>query len=327
MIKVHEPTTLPQVEPENSIEDTKVQEVSSTASDDPVGIGAEEITSPFTDDGNQAPEKKYDDPKYVRVLKALDELGFYGSKFLGAEGYIIPQNPDYEVANLICPNLEDGFSINIRGGHAKTGLAAQYASEITSLLDVVEQLNGILADATDAATKDRHVSEAEIIQIESQLNESVIQSGDSNFGKPGTYVLFRNGVDKTLRGLISFSDHYQGADIYKNSENPLPTKKYLVKVKNPLMVTGQTSVGAFRAAYKMIMGKEVNLDRPNKTINDMWRAADKIMAAALKKAGYDALIYKVPNANEVLVVGTDISKVPAISEYTESVKNIANSTE
>lgn len=338
------------------------------------------LTSPFTDDGNQAPTDKYDDPKYTRVLRALDELGFYGSKFLGAEGYVIPYNPDYEVANLICPNLKDGFSINIRGGHAKTGLAAQYASEITSLLDIVDQLNSILADATDASTKDRHVNESTKYRIEmndsegqisglinyvkdtaalghsfnvvvdpgdseyerkfyidgdgsdhiidfKELNESVIQSGDQNFGKPGTYILFRNGVDKTLRGLISFSDHYQGADIYKNSENPLPTKKYLVKVKNPLMVAGQTSVGAFRAAYQMIMGKEVNLDRPNKTINDMWRAADKRMAAALKKAGYDALIYKVPNANEVLVVGTDISKVPAISEYTESVKNIANSAE
>ena len=76
-----------------------------------------------------------------------------------------------------------------------------------------------------------------------------------------------------------------------------------------------------------IIGKEVNLDDPNKTINDMWRAADKQMAAELAKDGYDALIYKVPNANEVLVVGTDISKIPAISEYTESVKNVANTSD
>ena len=327
MIIVNESTLPAQVEPEGSIEVSNLPDTFQTVPDEYTGGEAKELDSPFTDDGNNAPEEKYDDPKYANVLKALDELGFYGSKFLGADGYLIPFNPDYGLVSLICPNLKDGFSMNIRGGHAKAGSAAQYASEITSLIEIVDQLNALLAGATDVTTMDRHVSEAEIIQIQNQLNESVISSGDQNFGQPGTYVLFRNGVDKTLRGLISFSDHFQGADQYKNRDNPLPTKKYLVKIKNPLVVSGQTSVGAFRAAYRMILGKEVNLERPNKTINDMWRAADKKMAAALKKAGYDALIYKVPNVNEVLVVGTDINKVPAISEYTESVKNIANSSE
>ena len=289
------------------------------------------ITSPFTDDNNQSLtsdyEEKYDDPKYTAVLRALNELGFYGSKFLGAMGYFIPFNPDYELVSLICPSLEGGFLISIEGGHAKAGLAAQYASELNSLIEIVDQLNALLAGATDASTMDRHVSEAEIIQIQNQINESVISSGDQDFGQPGNYILFRNGVDKTLRGLISFSDHFQGADEYKDGENPLPTKKYLVKIKNPLLVNAQTSLGAFRKAYKMILGKEVNLDDQNRTINDMWRTADKEISAALEKDGYDALIYKVPNGNEVLVVGTDIAKLPAISEYTESAKNIANSTE
>ena len=39
---------------------------------------------------------------------------------------------------------------------------------------------------------------------------------------------------------------------------------------------------------------------------------------------FDALIYKVPNCNEVLVVGTDLTKVPFISEYTESTRNIVD---
>lgn len=340
---------------------------------------SESMMDSENDQGNEmhTEDKKYDDPKYTNVLKALIELGFYGSKFLGASGYYIPSNPDYQMTHLICQNPDDGFKINIRGGHVGVGDAAQYSSEILSLTEIVDQLNAILADATTADTKDRHVNEstkyrmeisdpdgkiAELIDYIKQtahaghgfpvvvdpddkdyrkefyidgdgsaqiidfkeLNESVIEAGSTEFGKPGTYLLFRNGVDKTLRGLISFSDHYQGADIYKNKENPLPTKKYLVKIKNPLVINGQTSVGAFRTAYRTILGKEVNLDNPKKTINDMWRAADKKMAAGLTKAGYDALIYKVPNVNEVLVVGTDISKIPAISEYTESVKNIAN---
>ena len=327
MIIVNESALPTQVEPEGSIEVNKLPDTFQTVPDEYAGGEAKELDSPFTDNGNNAPKQKYDDPKYANVLKALDELGFYGSKFLGANGYLIPFNPDYGLVSLICPNLKDGFTMNIRGGHAKAGSAAQYVSEINSLIEIVDQLNALLAGATDVTTMDRHISEAEIIQIQNQLNESVISSGDQNFGQPGTYVLFRNGVDKTLRGLISFSDHFQGADEYKNKENPLPTKKYLVKIKNPLVVNAQTSLGAFRLAYKMTLGKEVNLDDPNKTINDMWRAADKEMAAALEKDGYDALIYKVPSGNEVLVVGTDITKLPAISEYTESVKNIANSTE
>lgn len=313
------------VEPEESVPVSMMQDIPST-DEYPMSAEADVVSDPAKL-ADKKSEEKYDDPKYATVLKALDELGFYDSKFLGASGYVIPFNPDYELVSLICPNLKDGFLMNIKGGHAKAGSAAQYASEINSLIEIVDQLNALLAGATDVSTMDRHVSEAEIIQIQNQLNESVISSGDQNFGQPGTYVLFRNGVDKTLRGLISFSDHFQGADEYKNKENPLPTKKYLVKIKNPLVVNAQTSLGAFRIAYKMTLGKEVNLDDPNKTINDMWRAADKEMAAALEKDGYDALIYKVPSGNEVLVVGTDITKLPAISEYTESVKNIANSTE
>ena len=348
--------------------------------DETPSMGGDNVVGNLEEPQNNEPKEDYHDPKYLNVLKALDELGFIGSKFLGDQGYYIPVNPDYPHVRLICQSVKDGFAVNIRGCIANPASAIEYAGELTSVGQIADQLNFILSGATDASTKDRHVNEStkyimEVSDSEgtiknlityvkelasighsfpvevdpgdkerakhfyidgdgadriidfSEMNESVIQSGDAEFGKPGTYILFRNGVDKTLRGLISFADHFQGADIYKNQENPLPTKKYLVKIENPLVINAQTSVGAFRTAYKTIMGKEVNLDKPNKTINDMWRAADKQMAAGLKKAGYDALIYKVPNANEVLVVGTDISKIPAISEYTESVKNVANTSD
>lgn len=256
------------------------------------------------------PQADYSDPKYVAVLNALTDAGYPGSKFLGSQGYYVPSDDQY--VRLVCSNLEDGFKLNICGGIYSSGPAAEMIGKLNKMTPIIDKLNFILSGATDADTKDRHI------------NESIIQIGDAEFGKAGSYILYRNGVDQTQRGLISFADHFQGAECYKNPENPLPTKKYLVTLSNPFAVSAQNSYDAMRSAYKALTGKDASINPEETKVNDAWRDLDKEMSGALADQGYDALIYKVPSCNEVLVVGTDLAKIPSISEYAESTKNIVD---
>lgn len=253
---------------------------------------------------------KYSNPKYLRVITALDELGFKGCKFLGDQGYYIPDNTQQDLCKLICTDPDKGFFLNIRGGHAYTTSVVRYINSIMSLQNIADQLNMILADATNTSSMNKHVSES--------IDSEFIQSGNPNFGAPGTYIVYRNGLDTTKRGLISFADTYQGADKYKSADNPLPTKRYLVKVSNPLVVSAQTSVVAMSRAYAQLTGKPIDFTDPSKNIIQMWRTADSVMAEELRKQGYDSLIYLIPNRNEVLVVGNSIPDTPSITEYTES---------
>lgn len=276
--------------------------------EDANGMTNVEPTPPAAVDNE--PQADCSDPKYVAVLNALADAGYPGSKFLGSHGYYVPSDDQY--VKLVCSNLEDGFKLNICGGIYSSGPAAEMIGKLNAMTPIIDKLNFILSGATDADTKDRHI------------NESIIQLGDADFGKAGSYLLYRNGVDQTQRGLISFADHFQGAECYKSTENPLPTKKYLVTLKNPLVVAAQNSYEAMKSAYKSLTGKDVSIDPEKQKVNDAWRDLDKEMAGALADQGYDALIYKVPNCNEVLVVGTDLTKVPFISEYTESTRNIVD---
>lgn len=288
-----------------------IKPVNSTA----VNESTEDINGMTTVDSTPAavdnePQADYSDPKYVAVLNALTDAGYPGSKFLGSQGYYVPSGDQY--VKLVCSNLEDGFKLNICGGIYSSGPAAEMIGKLNAMTPIIDKLNFILSGATDADTKDRHI------------NESIIQLGDADFGKAGSYLLYRNGVDQTQRGLISFADHFQGAECYKSTENPLPTKKYLVTLKNPFVVAAQNSYEAMKSAYKSLTGKDVSIDPEKQKVNDAWRDLDKEMAGALANQGYDALIYKVPSCNEVLVVGTDLTKIPAISEYAESTKNIVD---
>lgn len=257
---------------------------------------------------NEEESVKWDDPKYRRVRDALIELGFNGTKFIGRHGYQIPDENSY--CNLVCSSPKNGFHVRVVMTIATPGEATELAGYLNQYAEMANQLNAILADATTADTKDRHV------------NESLIQVNDPEYGKPGTYIVYRNGGTKTQRGFISFSSHKAEADKFQNPDDPKPTKCYLVDIKNPFVVSGQTSLGAFRNAYHQLTGKGINLCVPDKKINDAWRDHDKEMADMATKAGYDSIIYLVPNATEVLVLGTDMDKIPAISDYSESGRHV-----
>ena len=152
-----------------------------------------------------------------------------------------------------------------------------------------------------------------------RINESsgIIESGSQEFGKPGTYIVYRNGSHQTKRGFISFSDTSAGADKY--AKDGSKTEKFSVTINNPYVSKGNTSIEAFKSAYKDLLGSEPEIDPNKEKINDTWRKCDSAMAKYLLVKGYDSLIYLVPQANEVNVIGADIDKMPNINEFHESV--------
>ena len=111
-----------------------------------------------------------------------------------------------------------------------------------------------------------------------RINESsgIIESGSQEFGKPGTYIVYRNGSHQTKRGFISFSDTSAGADKY--AKDGSKTEKFSVTINNPYVSKGNTSLEAFKSAYKDLLGSEPEIDPNKEKINDTWRKCDSARA-------------------------------------------------
>lgn len=254
-------------------------------------------------------ELDYTDPKYQKIVKYLNDNGYPGSKFLGKMGFYIPQHTSY--VSIVFDNIFSECSIMTSRFRLNPASATEYMAELAQVVEVVEQVNAILADATDGETKDRHVSES----VEG--NSEIIESGNQNFGKPGTYLVYRNGEHQTKRGFISFADTKAGADKY--AQDGRKTEKFVVTISNPYVSKGDSSYEAFATAYKDLVGTDPVIDPSIEKINDAWRKYDAEIAKSLADRGYDSLIYIVPQNNEVNVLGADIDKMPNINEYNESV--------
>ena len=116
-----------------------------------------------------------------------------------------------------------------------------------------------------------------------------ITYNSSEFGKPGRYVMYRQG-NLGNSSMLFFAPKKEGADLYA-SGRPLgdegPTGRYEVDIKNPLIIEGNGDVECINKAYKAL-----HPDKP-KTINtaSQWKSADSANASALSKSPYDAIIY------------------------------------
>ena len=177
-------------------------------------------------DAAKEPTIDYTDPKYQKVLEYLNSHGYPGSKFLGRSGYYIPQNTSY--ADIIIDDIATECSILTKQYRLNPASATELMGELTKLIPIVDDINAILADATNNDTKDRHVNESAL------TDSKIIELGNQNFGKPGTYILYRNGEHQTKRGFISFAADKAVADRY--SKNGRQTEKFAVTIKNPYVV-------------------------------------------------------------------------------------------
>lgn len=287
------PASAPQAVPVDLMQDTPKEFVNPEE-------GSVEAESPDR-------EIEYDDPKYQKVLDYLIQHGYQDAKFLGKMGFYIPANTSY--AKLVLDDIFCECSVMASRMRLSPASAIEYAAELTKLSDEANDINAILADATDAGTKDRHVDE-------SCSSQELIQTGSQKFGSAGTYLLYRNGSHQTSRGFIGFTDTKLKADRY--GKNGSETETFVVTINDPYVSQADTSKEAFINAYSALLGKDPEFPE-NAKINDAWRAMDKEMADELTKLGHDSLIYLVPQNNEVNVLGSDIDKMPSINKYDESV--------
>lgn len=119
--------------------------------------------------------------------------------------------------------------------------------------------------------------------------------------EPGEYTVYRAGGDDP--GIMFCGSEFRDANNYAQTpwsindgesksqeyiKERIAVRSYTVDVKKPFVSENM------RDAYKELFGKEVSLDPNNAqrkkgiAVGDLWVAADRKIAAALKKKGYDA---------------------------------------
>lgn len=138
-------------------------------------------------------------------------------------------------------------------------------------------------------------------------SSGLLTDESSDFGKPGTYELYRAGELDAPNGMIFLSaslgesnDYAQ----YRTITNPDGSKRldplssierYKLDIKNPLVVSEDTDRNNLVAAWKALHpGQDPKLKTSGMPARK-WQQMDRQNAKALENSDYDAIIYKKPN--------------------------------
>lgn len=149
------------------------------------------------------------------------------------------------------------------------------------------------------------------------LKPGKITYESDDFGKPGTYVVYRNGhIQK--KGMIFTAPKKENADSYATSNGGSAdrlTQEYEIKLNKPLVINGVTDGDCLRQAYQTL--------NPGKTIkggitSSKWIAADKANARALDNStDYDSIVYMVNGKpQEIQISAKRASELTQTAEYT-----------
>ena len=143
-----------------------------------------------------------------------------------------------------------------------------------------------------------------------KMEEGFINKSSPDFGKPGTYVMYRSGaIGKG--GMLFFSPDKAGADQYADLHDN-KTGQYTVEIKNPLVITGETDPQCVRRAWEALHpGKKAKSPDGSK-----WVTMDKQNASALSKSEYDAIIYKIGDEpHEIQIPARQAKRLSKIATY------------
>lgn len=132
-------------------------------------------------------------------------------------------------------------------------------------------------------------------------------------GEPHTFEVYRAGdLEGKATGAVYFAMSKHHAEEYRSGSfsaggkvwrySKREVNKYKISVKKPLVVSASDDAEAAEIAFKTLFGKNVKLTDVNKALklnykftggaNNTYIFLDMANTAALKKAGYDSLIYK-----------------------------------
>lgn len=116
-----------------------------------------------------------------------------------------------------------------------------------------------------------------------------------DFGKPGTYELYRAGELNAPNGMIFLSASLGESMEYGSAGNHSTVERYQIDVKNPLVVSEDSDRNNLIAAWKALHPGEDPKVKTSGMPAKKWQQMDKQNAKALEKSDYDAIIYKKPN--------------------------------
>lgn len=135
-----------------------------------------------------------------------------------------------------------------------------------------------------------------------------------DFGKPGTYVVYRNGAIGTS-GMLFFAPKKETADTYASNHGDGNTSEYEVTVKNPLVVRGAGDGNCLYQAYNTL---HPGAPMKGELTSSKWMKADKANAAKIGPGKeYDAIIYIVNGKpKEFQIPAKSASTLKRTGEYT-----------
>lgn len=146
------------------------------------------------------------------------------------------------------------------------------------------------------------------------LKPGKITYESEDFGKPGVYVVYRNG-DIGKSGMLFFAPLKEAADTYANMHGDGNTGEYEVQIKNPLVINGVSDAQCVSQAYKTL-----NPDKPMKgpMTQAKWVKADKANAAKIGEGKeYDAILYVIDGKPaELQIPAKSAPKFQKTGEYT-----------
>lgn len=125
---------------------------------------------------------------------------------------------------------------------------------------------------------------------EEEKSSNLIKDEDENFGKAGTYQLYRAGNLSAPNGMIFLTPSIKEATYYADEDTNEKFDKYHLEIKNPLIIEADSDIGAARKAYKELHGKDFNA---KELTSKAWQRLDKANASALMKSEYDSIMYKI----------------------------------
>lgn len=124
----------------------------------------------------------------------------------------------------------------------------------------------------------------------SGMQGGLLTNKSPDFGRPGTYELYRTGDLTAPNGMIFLSASALESTGYQHDRVSL--EQYQIDIKNPLVVSEDTDRNNVIAAWKALHPGEDPKIKTSGLPARKWQQMDKQNAKALEKSDYDAIIYK-----------------------------------
>lgn len=156
----------------------------------------------------------------------------------------------------------------------------------------------------------------------SNSGSSLVTEYSSDYGKPGTYELYRVGNLDAPNGMIFLSASPDETALYSfgrdksTGKNADSFEQYQLKIKNPLVVEEGSDRDNVIAAWKALHpGQDPGLKTSGLPARK-WQQMDKQNAKALADSPYDAIIYKKSNGNhEVQIPKSSAESLKKTNSY------------